>query len=99
MRRKRGRNPSIDLRPEEDRAIYQNADRASLGELAVLSFATAAELSADVEVDPETVLCDLLTNLMHWSDAQKASGRLTEHLDFESALDRARDHYTAERAD
>ncbi len=62
----------------------------------MVSFAGATGLSGDLKTDPETVLGDLLADLMHWCDGQKASDCLVESIDFESALKRARDHYRAE---
>jgi len=77
----------------------RNADRSLWGELAVVSFANATGLSADVRIDPETVLSDLLADLMHWCDVQKNNACLVESIDFGSALRRAREHYTEECAD
>ena len=77
----------------------RNADRSLWGGFAVVSFASVTGLRGDIEVDPETVLTDLLADLMHWCDVQKASGCMPEPIDFESALERARDHYGEERAE
>lgn len=76
-----------------------NADRALWGSLAVVTFASVTGQSGDVEVDPETVLGDLLAGLMHWCDVQKTNRGLEESIDFESALKRARNHYEEECAD
>ncbi len=43
-----------------------NDDRALLGSLAVAQFASAAGQIDDIRSDPETVLSDLLADLMHW---------------------------------
>jgi hypothetical protein len=80
----------------ESHADPRNADRALWGSLAVLSFASVTGQSADVEVDPETVLGDLLAGLMHWCDVQKIRAGLEEPIEFESALRRARNHYREE---
>jgi hypothetical protein len=80
----------------ESHADPRNADRALWGSLAVLSFASVTGQGADVEVDPETVLGDLLAGLMHWCDVQKTRARLEEPIEFESALKRARNHYGEE---
>ena len=77
----------------------RNADRALWGAFAVVSFAGVTGQSQDVETDPETVLGDLLGDLMHWCDDQSASGGMGESIDFESALERARNHYNEEYAD
>jgi hypothetical protein len=66
--------------------------------LAVVSFASVTGMSADVQIDPETVLGDLLAGLMHWCDVQKTNPRRIEPVDFESALERARNHYNEETA-
>ena len=54
---------------------------------------------SQVQTDPETVLSDLLGDHIHWCDAQKTNGGLEESIDFESALERARNHYNEECAD
>jgi hypothetical protein len=89
----------MNRRLNEARADPRNADRALWGALAVVSFAGVTGQSQDVQTDPETVLGDLLGDLMHWCDAQKTSGGLEESIDFESALERARNHYNEECAD
>lgn len=76
-----------------------NADRALWGSLAVLTFASVTGQAVDLEVDPETVLSDLLAGLMHWCDVQETSVSLVESISFESALDRAWNHYTEECQD
>ncbi len=89
----------MNRRLSETRAELRNVDRALWGAMAVVSFAGVTGQSQNVQIDPETVLGDLLADLMHWCDAQKTSGGLKESLDFESALERARNHYNEERAD
>ncbi len=95
----RRRIQRINRRLAENSADPRNADRSSWGELAVVSFASVTGLSPDVQLDPETVLCDLLVDLMHWCDVPKAKDSLVESVDFESALQRAREHYSQECAD
>src|SRR5271157_4021470 len=95
----RNRVRNVNRRLAKNNADPRNADRALWGELTVGSFASLTGLSRDVQIDPETVLGDLLADLMHWCDVQKNSDRLIESLDFESALRRARDHYSEECAD
>jgi hypothetical protein len=75
-----------------------NADRALWGELAVVSFASVTGLGEDVRSDPETVLSDLLADLMHWCDARETRTCVSGPVDYESALERAREHYSKERA-
>lgn len=86
-------------RPAGTNEKPRNADRAAWGGRSVAAFAAATGLRADLGSDPETVLGDLLADLMHWCDARAPSGRLTQFVDFESALKRARDHYGNETAD
>jgi hypothetical protein len=80
----------------EAHADPSNADRALWGSLAVAIFGSVTGQSGDVEVDPETVLGDLLAGLMHWCDVQKTNTSLEESISFESALKRARNHYREE---
>ncbi|HXM35913.1 MAG TPA: hypothetical protein VN920_12040 [Pyrinomonadaceae bacterium] len=85
---------SVNRRLNETRGDPRNADRALWGALAVVSFAGVTGQSQDVHTDPETVLADLLSDLIHWCDAP--IGGLEEAIDFESALERARNHYNEE---
>jgi hypothetical protein len=85
-----------NLRLIETHADPSNADRALWGSLAVVTFASVTGQSGDVDVDPETVLSDLLTGLMHWCDVRKTDASLEESISFESALKRARNHYGEE---
>src|SRR5580658_5138699 len=89
----RNRIRSVNRRLNKARADPRNADRALWGSLAVVSFASVTGMSTDVQVDPETVLGDLLAGLMHWCDLQKTDASLTESIGFDSALERARNHY------
>jgi hypothetical protein len=83
----------------QDNEWPRNADRARWAAFAVAKFANATGMSEDLTADPETVLADLLADLMHWCDAQRTSRHLIkETVDFESALGRARDHYREEFA-
>jgi hypothetical protein len=75
-----------------------NADRALLGALAVAHFASVTGSAHEVLSDPETVLADLLADLMHWCDVQK-SNRDQESIEFGRALERARDYYHEELSD
>ncbi len=89
---------SVNRRLAKDNAEPRNADRSLWSELAVVSFAGVTGLSEDLQIDPETVLCDLLADLMHWCDVQKTNHSEVESIDFESALSRARGHYSEECA-
>jgi hypothetical protein len=74
----------------------RNADRVQWAASVVTRFAKTTGLSDDLRADPETVLADLLADLMHWCDGQKANRRLQGNIDFESALGRALGHYREE---
>ena len=76
----------------------RNADRAQWAASAMTKFATVTGLREDLQADPETVLADLLADLMHWCDAQTADPYVEEAVDFKSALARARGHYQEELA-
>jgi hypothetical protein len=95
----RSRIRSVNRRLDKTHADPRNADRALWGELAVVTFASVTGMSADVQIDPETVLGDLLAGLMHWCDVQKTNACRIESIDFESALERARNHYNEEIVD
>ena len=89
---------SVNRRLNDTHEVPRNADRALWGALALVNFADVTGQSQDVQTDPGTVLVDLLGDLMHWCDAQKASG-MEEPIDFEFALKRARNHYKEECVD
>lgn len=59
-----------------------NEERAEWADAAVSAF------QAETRVDLEDALCDLLADLMHWSDRNG--------FDFDNELRRARDHYDEE---
>jgi hypothetical protein len=63
--------------------MITNLDRANWADKAILAF------REQTGCDHEDGLGDLLGDLMHWADAR--------NFDFDSALDRARDHYQEER--
>ena len=71
-----------------------NADRAMWAASAMANFARISDREADLQTDPETLLGDLLTDLMHWCDIEK---RHKSSVEFESALEQARLHFVAER--
>ncbi len=75
-----------------------NADRAAWGMLTMATFARAAGQKTDLGADPETVLADLLADLMHWCDAQRTNEGPRQPVDFELALKRAYLHYGEEYA-
>ena len=89
---------STNRRLVKNNAAASNTDRSLRGALAVVSFADVTELNRDVQTDPETVLSDLLADLMHWCDVQNTESCWEESVDFESALARARHNYREERA-
>jgi hypothetical protein len=65
-----------------------NRDRSLWAERALKSFARLTRMSADLRVEPEVVLSDLLTDLMHWCDVQR--------IDFGHAVGRAHDNHSEE---
>jgi hypothetical protein len=75
-----------------------NADRAVWGALAIVHFATVTGRVPDILSDAETLLADLLADVMHWCNVQKANRR-QEAIEFGSALQRARDYYEEEYSD
>lgn len=76
-----------------------NEDRALWALLAVVSFAGVVGLAEDVATDPETILGDLLADLMHWCDVQQMSSTRQEPINFDAALARGRNHYGEEYAE
>jgi hypothetical protein len=68
-----------------------NKDRAGWAGMAVLEYATAKGSAGGLYDPPETVLTDLLCDLMHYASAKE--------IDFAACLDRARLHYDAELAE
>lgn len=63
-----------------------NEKRAGWADAALQTFATKTGMKLDIE--PEDVIPDLLTDLMHWCDRNDQ--------DFDDRLRRAREHYEAE---
>lgn len=96
MGRIRARIRAVNHRLNETGADPSNADRALWGALAVAHFASTASRAEDTHADPETMLSDLLADLMHWCDLQRSSSRLEEGIRFDSALERAMDYYNEE---
>jgi hypothetical protein len=86
----------MSRRLNEAGADPSSADRALWGALAVAHFAKVSGRAEDVHADPETVLSDLLADLMHWCDAQESNSEPQEVVSFNSALERARDYYNEE---
>jgi len=76
-----------------------SADWALWGALAVAHFAQVSGRPSDVHTDPETMLSDLLADLMHWCDVRKSSSGPQDAVGFDSALERARDYYNEEVSD
>ncbi len=89
----------MNHRLRETGADPSNDDRALFGALVVAYFAAATARVEDMHADPETMLSDLLADLMHWCDLQRAAGNAYEPIGFDSALERAREYYMEERGD
>jgi hypothetical protein len=75
------------------------ADWALWGALTAAYFASVTSRAEDMHTDPETVLSDLLADLMHWCDVRRTGPQLHEAVVFNSALERARDYYNEELSD
>jgi hypothetical protein len=80
-------------RSAKHRASPRNTDRSLWGELAMVSFALVTDRGTDLELDPNTVLVDLLADLMHWCDGERKKQR---PVDFGLALEHARTHHAEE---
>ena len=61
---------------------YMNDNRADWANAAICVF------MRETGTDYEDCLCDLLADLLHWSDRH--------NFDFDAAMERARDHYREE---
>jgi hypothetical protein len=99
IRRVKAQIRRANHRLSETGADPSSADRALWGALAVAHFASVTDRSEDMHTDPETVLSDLLADLMHWCDARRSNSELQEAVRFDSALERARDYYNEEVSD
>jgi hypothetical protein len=89
----------VNHRLSETGVDPSNADRSLCGALAVAHFASVTSGAEDIYADPETVVSDLLADLMHWCDLQRSNSELQEAIQFDSALERARDYYNEEVSD
>ena len=65
-----------------------NADRAEWAEKAIKVFAVEVGEDSDLEADPETVLSDLIGDLMHYCDIRK--------VDWYEALRRGTNYHSEE---
>lgn len=99
IRKIRNQIRRMNYRLSDTGADPSNADRALCGALAVAHFASVTSRAEDMHTDPETVLSDLLADLMHWCDVQRPNFELQESNGFDSALERARDYYKEEHGD
>jgi hypothetical protein len=86
----------MNQRLKETGTDPSNDDRALCGAFAVAHFASVTSREEGMYSDPETVLSDLLADLMHWCDAQRPGFELLGSAGFDSALERARDYYREE---
>jgi hypothetical protein len=69
--------------------VVTNEQRALWGQYTVTAFANeSGQLGEDLKDDPETVVGDLIADLMHYCD--------TRDVDFEEALRRGRNHHDEE---
>jgi hypothetical protein len=96
MRKIRAHIRRVNHRLSEKGADSTNADRALWGALAVAHFAGETGRAEDMRTDPETVIADLLADLMHWCDVQRSDSESLDAIGFDSALERARNYYEEE---
>jgi len=99
MRKIRAQIRRSNRQLSETGADPSRADWALWGELAIALFASETGRPGEIHSDPETVLSDLLADLMHWCDAGRSDPELHEEIRFDSALERARDYYSEEVSD
>ncbi len=99
IRKIRAQIRRMNHRLNETGADPSNADRALWGALAVAHFAGATSRAEGMHTDSETVLSDLLADLMHWCDIQRSRYGRQDAIRFDSALERARDYYEEEVSD
>jgi hypothetical protein len=98
MRKIRAQIRRMNHRLNETGADPSNADRALWGALAVAHFASITGRAESLHADSETVLSDLLADLMHWCDVERPR-ELQKSIGFDSALERARNYYKEELGD
>jgi hypothetical protein len=99
IRKIRAQLRRADQELNEMGADPRNSDRALWGELVVAHFASVTGRAEDMLTIPETVLSDLLADLMHWCDVRQSDSEPREMIAFDSALERARDYYNEEISD
>jgi hypothetical protein len=99
IRKIRAQIRQVNHRLSETGTDPSNADRALWGALAVAHFARVTGRAEDMHTDPETVLSDLLADLMHWCDVQRPNSEPLQAIGFDSALERAWDYYNEEVSD
>jgi len=86
----------MSRRLAKENAPTGNADRALWGGFALSTFARISGSEQDLHTEPETVLTDLLADLMHWCDNGGILGSKIGSIDFDSALGQARIHHCQE---
>jgi hypothetical protein len=96
VRKIRAQIRRMNHRLKKSEADSSNADRARCGALAIADFASATNRAADMRTDPETVLSDLLADVMHWCDTRRSGSELGDAVRFYSALERAKEYYDEE---
>jgi hypothetical protein len=87
----------MNRRLRETDSQPSNADRALWGALAIAQMNGGVGSGQGSAVDAEIVLSDLLADLMHWCDLQATARRRKPPIEFESALEQARQYYREER--
>lgn len=99
IRKIRAQLQRVDQELNETGADPRNSDRALWGELAVAYFASVTGRAENMRTTLETMLSDLLADLMHWCDVRRSDSEPREVIVFDSALKRARDYYNEEVSD
>jgi hypothetical protein len=87
----------VNRRLRETDSRPSNADRALWGAVAIAQLNGGIGSGRESAADGELVLSDLLADLMHWCDSQATVNRRQRPIEFESALERARQYYGEER--
>lgn len=93
----RARIGRVNRRLRETDSRPSNADHALWGALAIAQLNGGVASGKGSAADGEFALSDLLADLMHWCDFQVTANRGQRPIEFESALEQARQYYREER--
>lgn len=87
----------LNRRLRETDSRPSNTDRALWGAIAIAQLNGGVGSGRGSAADDELALSDLLADLMHWCDLRATANRRPQPIEFESALERARQYYREER--